>query len=148
MSAVGLTFLLFPAFYLSLFTRWSDGALVLEDILPLGTACLALMALWGVFDCANLTLAGALKGAGDTRFVMLYSMLMSWGVWIPGHLYLLFVREAGLLALWMWATVYVAVFSIGYLLRFASGRWKSIKVIELHTPIQPMAPGADGLMLE
>ena len=47
-------------------------------LLGLGRPMLWLMTAWGLFDTVTIILSGALKGAGDTRFVMGYMMLGGW----------------------------------------------------------------------
>jgi len=82
------------------------------------------MALWGLLDTVNIVLAGALKGAGDTAFVMVYMLVMGWAVWIPGELLLLY-NGCGILAAWAWLAFYVGLLAAGFFLRWKRGRWKT-----------------------
>jgi hypothetical protein len=49
------------------------------------------------------------------------------------------VFGAGILAGWTIATVYVSVLGVAFYLRFRSGKWKTMRVIE-HPDRQPPAP--------
>ena len=102
MLIFALSFALFPEFYLSFFTKWGEGSINVEDILPLGRQFLLMIAIWGIFDAANLILSGALKGAGDTKFVMYYSLGMSWGLWVPGQILIAKVFKLGIIAHRAW----------------------------------------------
>jgi MATE family multidrug resistance protein len=135
MTAVALTYIFLPHAYFHLFARKAESGLTIDAMLPLGRKLLLLMATWGVLDAANLILSGALKGAGDTRFVMWYSSLMAWGLLVPGQAVLVMVLDRGILASWMWLTFFIMIVSGGFFLRFRRGRWKSIEVLEHETPV-------------
>ncbi len=145
MAVIALSFVLFPSVYYSLFTDRGPGAVRLEDVLPLGRQLLVMMAVWGLLDAINLILSGALKGAGDTRFVMYYSVAMAWLIWMPGEFVIIFVWRGGLLAAWAWLTFYIMIAAAGFLWRFHKGRWKSIDLLEREMPLQPGGPGAEAL---
>ncbi len=146
MAAIGSTFLFFPRAYFSLFAGRGPQSISLEEILPVGRWLLLMMATWGPMDCVNLVISGALKGAGDTRFVMYYSVALAWGVWLSGEALILLVFRGGILAAWIWLTVYVILMAGGFLWRYRSGKWKSIDLIEREVPLQPTRPGAEALV--
>lgn len=135
MLAVATTYMALPEFYFRLFTEQKEGALQLDRLLPVGRYLLMMMAAWGVLDAANLILSGALKGAGDTRFVMWYSTLLAWGLWVPGEWLLVNVLHAHVLAAWGWMTIFIMILSSGFFWRFRSGIWKSINLLD-----RPPAP--------
>lgn len=135
MAAVAASYVLLPAMYLGWFANRSETGLALEDIYPLGRTLLLLLAAWGLFDAVNLVLAGALKGAGDTRFVMWYSSLMTWGLLVPIQALIVFAWKGGILAAWGWLTAFIILMCSGFYLRFRGGRWKKIEVIEASAPI-------------
>jgi MATE family multidrug resistance protein len=129
-AAVGATFLVTPGLYLSLFEGRGATGLSMEELYPLGRWMLVMMAAWGVLDALNVVLAGALKGAGDTRFTMLYSGLMAWLFLVPGQWVLVFVLGEGILVAWAWLTLYIMVLAAGFVVRFRGGRWRTIEVLE------------------
>ena len=93
----------------------------------LGIRLLLLMAAWQVFDAADVILSGALKGAGDTKFVMGWMLFASFGIWLP----LVFVVRRfhnTMPALWATMILYVAVICVGSLVRWRRGRWKMVKL--------------------
>ena len=110
----------------------------LEEVLKQGRFLMVLLSLWGALDAINLVLGGALKGAGDTRFVLICTSLATWLIWIPGEAALILWFDAGLVAAWLWMTVFVLLLSIGFWFRFRSGRWKTIEMI------QPEPPAVEG----
>ena len=142
---IGLTFILFPRMYFSAFTLRAEGGFSVDELLVTGRWLLVLMAIWGIMDAGNVIFAGALKGAGDTRFVLLFSSLLAWGLMVPGVLLIVLVFGGGLLSMWTWALFYVGALALGYYLRFRSGKWKTIQVIESPPPPPAARPGAEAL---
>jgi MATE family multidrug resistance protein len=140
MGVIALTFLFFPQAYFSLFTGSGEGMVSMSEIMVKGRWLLVMMAAWGLLDAINLVISGALKGAGDTRFVLLCTSLATWLLWIPGEVVLLLWLDAGLLAAWIWMTAFIFLLAIGFWIRFRRGRWKTIEMIQ-HGP-----PGAEWRM--
>lgn len=141
MGLIALTFLLFPEPYFSLFTGEGEGRVALGDVLGTGRWLLVMMAMWGMLDAINLVIGGALRGAGDTRFVLLATSLATWLVWIPGEVVLLLWLDAGLIAAWLWMTVFVFLLAGVFWWRFRRGGWKTIDMIR---PEPPMPMAAEG----
>lgn len=137
MGVVALTFLLFPQPYFSLFTGDTPGMVTLGEVLGKGRWLMMMMALWGLLDAINLVVGGALKGAGDTRFVLVYSAVTTWLIWIPGEFVLILWLQAGLIESWLWMTVFVFLLAGGFWWRFRRGRWKAIEMIDHDGPGEP-----------
>ena len=100
----------------------------LPDFMALGSTLFVMMAVWQFCDAAEVVLSGALKGAGDTRFVMVWMLVMAFPFWMP----ILFVTYAlcpTMEALWATMIVYVFVFFAGTLLRWLKGPWRSLCLI-------------------
>ncbi len=128
---VALSFVLFPGFYTKLFFS-SDSVVTIEQLASTSAKLLAIVAAWGIFDAANLMFSGALRGAGDTKFVLITSALLGWLFWIPGILYLYAVRDSGIVTLWLFTSFYVAIFALIFFLRFKTGHWKEIDLLGNH----------------
>lgn len=119
MGAFGLVFLLLPEPLLRVFT--DDRALVRE-----GVHAVQVIGLAQAVDAVGLALAGALRGAGRTRAVMLVDLLAGF-LLMPALAWLFgIVWHGGLLgAVWAlvtWFTLYAA----GMLALFLSPRWHEV----------------------
>ena len=99
-----------------------------ESFHALGVTLLLLMAAWQVFDAADVILSGALKGAGDTKFVMGWMLVMSFGFWLP-LVFLVRQFHNTMPALWSTMVVYVVVICVGSLVRWRRGKWKGLKLV-------------------
>jgi len=141
-SIVGATYNLFPRFYFYTFVAGAENGYSLDQLVEAGRTLLVIMAVWGIMDAVNIVLAGALKGAGDTRFVLVYSMIVSWLIWIPAVMVTVVYFGGGLVSMWLWAVMFVAALAIGYTIRFRGGKWRTIQVIE--TPAPPPASRVGG----
>lgn len=111
-----------------------------DSIQNIAVVLLRFVAFYSLFDSMNLIFAGAIKGAGDTRFVMLVSVVCCWLVMVIPSYVSLVVLELGLYWMWTWATLYACVIGIVFWYRFYGGKWKSMRVIETVPGHPPAAP--------
>lgn len=104
-----------------------DDPAIAARFQELGLTLLLLMTAWQLFDAADIIIGGALKGAGDTKFVFYWMLFCSIVLWLP---LVLIVRSFSntMPALWSTMIVYVVVICIGSLIRFKKGKWKSISM--------------------
>jgi MATE family multidrug resistance protein len=139
-ACAALTFVLMPEIYIRLFAR---GDMPFNEIYNLARILLALAAGWGLMDATNLIISGALRGAGDTHFVMWYETSMAWLFFAAGELLIVLVLKLGVIAAWIWALIYISLLAVGMIARFRSKRWQLIELIER----QETAPetAADGM---
>jgi MATE family multidrug resistance protein len=121
MTTVGVTLAIFGPFLLRAFSE--D-----PEVIRLGHYLLILAAIFAGFDAVNIVLMGALRGAGDTRWVMSALFVGSYAVCLP--LAWLFSRPLGQGALGAWygATLYVIILSGAFAWRFHRGEWRHINI--------------------
>ena len=119
-AALSLVVVLLSVPILSLFA--SRAGERTAEFMSLGFVLLLIMAAWQVFDAADVIVSGALKGAGDTHFVMTWMMVTAFAFWLP----LVFVVRRWhntMPALWGTMVVYVVVICIGSFIRWRRGSW-------------------------
>jgi MATE family multidrug resistance protein len=91
---------------------------------------LRFVAFYSLFDSMNVIFASAIRGAGDTRFIMFMLLVLSvTGLIIPTYVAVM-VLDLGLYACWVIMTVYAVVLGFSFFLRFLGGKWQSMRVIE------------------
>ena len=110
---------------LSLFV--TDPA-VRGDFLSLGFVLFVIMAAWQVFDAADVIVSGALKGAGDTKFVLWWMLVAAFGFWLPLVWVVAKVHNT-MPALWSTMVAYVAVMCVGSIVRWRRGAWRRIRLV-------------------
>ena len=96
--------------------------------MTLGFQLFVLMVVWQYCDVADVILSGALKGAGDTRFVMVWMFIMAFPFWMP-ILFVTYWLHPTMVALWSTMVVYVFVFFVGTWIRWTKGPWRKIRLI-------------------
>ena len=99
------------------------------EFMSLGVVLLALSITWQIFDAIDTVLSGALKGAGDTRFVMRWMLFSAFAVWLP-LVFLVRRFHPSMPAFWATMVVYVVVICIGTAVRWHRGPWRHIKLVE------------------
>ena len=88
----------------------------------------------------NIIFCSAIKGAGDTRYVMIMTTVLSiFVLFIPVYL-AVEVLEAGLMIAWVFATAYVISLGVAFYLRFLGGKWRSMRVIEQEPQVPKIGP--------
>ncbi|MBU2596664.1 MAG: MATE family efflux transporter [Planctomycetes bacterium] len=104
----------------------------MEAIRPIARTLLYFVSAYCIFDTGNIIFSAALKGAGDTKFVMYISIWLNWLIMvIPSWLAITFLHDRlRLYAVWTALAAYVCALAILFFLRFLAGKWKSMRVIE------------------
>ena len=98
------------------------------EITRLASTMIRLVAVYILADSAQLVFAGALRGAGDTRWVMRISVGLHWafsGVAIV----LIRVLRVAPVAAWAGFIIFVMLMGWAMFLRFRLGRWQEIQMI-------------------
>jgi MATE family multidrug resistance protein len=121
MGLIGLSYLIAPAWLMGIFSQE-------QSVIEAGVFVMRLIAFYQVFDALGIVLAGALNGAGDTTFTMAARSIMAWGMFIPLVWLLIYHFDAGLAGAWSGALLYLGGLAFVYLIRFRSGRWKTIEL--------------------
>jgi MATE family multidrug resistance protein len=124
---IGLSLVFMPEFYLMWFEN-SQNPVLWSEVERISKILLVFVAIFSLFDSINFNISFALKGAGDTRFVSIVSLLVPWPVFVIPTL--LLTKDANAVY-WAWGfvTVYGILISLIYFVRFKMGRWKEMSVI-------------------
>jgi MATE family multidrug resistance protein len=136
MASLSLLYVLAPGIFIAPYAANADPksfAAIRQIVLVL----LRFVALYSLFDAMNIIFASAVKGAGDTHFVMRMIVVISLFVLVVPSYLLLVVFHQGIYTGWTIASAYVGTLGISFMLRFFKGNWKSMRVIERPVPFVP-----------
>lgn len=122
MAAMGLVFFFFPYALLRLLT--SDAA-----VIELGTLFLQIVAILQVPLAVTMVVSGSLKGAGDTRFLLMVTMAGAWGVRVPLAVLFAYGLHLSLGAVWTLMIADWVVRMVLVLGRYRSERWRDRDVL-------------------
>lgn len=121
MSTFGLIFFIMPQFLVSLFTK--D-----KKVIELATTALKIVSICQPFSGASMVLAGSLRGAGDTKSVLLITYLGIFLIRIPITYLFLDVLNFGLAGAWIVMTIDLVIRSSLAFYVFRRGKWRYIEV--------------------
>lgn len=136
MSLVGLFFLLAAPMLVELYT---DNPQVTEN----AVRCLRIVALVQPMFAIVFVLAGALRGAGDTKWVMYITAIGNWGVRLMASLLFAFVLKLGLMGFWLAMALDVTVRFAVIRYRYTTGAWKTLKVMRSTAEARPGMKGRE-----
>lgn len=111
----------------AMFSPDGDFTAIRDQVIVL----LRFVAVYCFFDAMGIVFSFAVRGAGDTRFALLYSCLCSWLLMVVPTLIIQLWYGGGLVGSWWACTVYIIALGLGFLVRFQAGQWKTMRVIEV-----------------
>lgn len=101
---------------------------IFNNAVPTAVSMIRIASLYVLAEAVIAAIIGALRGAGDTHFTMIVSVVAHW-TFVP-ILYLCFnVFNMSVPFSWFMLVLFFLIFSLILVLRFKSGKWKKIKVI-------------------
>lgn len=121
MSTFGLFFFILPGTIIAMFTN--D-----PQIRELATGALRLVSICQPFLAVSMVMSGCLRGAGDTKAVLLITAIGMYLIRIPLTYLFLYKMETGLLGAWVVMSIDLGFRSIAAYRVFKKGRWRYLHV--------------------
>ena len=121
MAPMGLTFILFPEFYLYIFTNDLK-------IINMGAYGLRIVGALQFIDAIGFVLWFALSGAGNTFFPAMVEALLTWVVIVLGSYIVGVYYTLGFNALWWLFPLHLGSFAAIMIWKIRQGDWKKIEV--------------------
>lgn len=122
-------YLLIPDLLLAPYAAGADPV-VFAEVSAIATILLRFVAFYSIFDMVNVICAGGLKGAGDTRFPMTATVLISWVAMLIPTWWFCVRGGHGVYVAWIFASLYVVILGVTLFVRYRKGAWKNLRVIE------------------
>jgi MATE family multidrug resistance protein len=130
MVFMALLFVLAPQMLLDPFRPDNLSAESFNTMRTMGIHLLRLVCGYLFFDAFYMVSIGALKGAGDTRFIMWSITLVSlFAMILPIYVGIQYFGR-GIYFAWICLTLYVFLLFVISYGRYAHGKWKQMRVIE------------------
>ncbi|TWT85219.1 Multidrug resistance protein NorM [Posidoniimonas polymericola] len=129
MATVSLMYVAVPDLYL----RWFFLGEERGQVYDMAVTLLRFVAAYNLLDATLMVFVSAIKGAGDTQFVLWVSLIMSTllsaASWVA-------VTQIGLgiYGCWVLITAWIWILGVIFLMRFLGGKWRSMRVIEKAPP--------------
>ncbi|MBR9803694.1 MAG: MATE family efflux transporter [Rubinisphaera brasiliensis] len=142
MSFISALYLFVPGLFLAPFFGSIEAASTQEQVWNLSVNLLRFVAAYNLLDATLMVFVSAIKGAGDTPFVLKVSGIMAstmaFASWMAVE-----VWHLGIYGCWALLTCWVWTVGIIFCMRFLSGKWRKMRVIEQKAfdpalePVQP-----------
>ena len=139
MLSIAAAYVLVPDVFVAPFALRADPG-GFSEIYGYSIVLLRFVAVYSVFDTMNIVFCSAIKGAGDTRYVMLITVILSVFVFVLPVYLAVVVFELGLMVAWVFATAYITLLGLIFYLRFLGGKWKTMRVIERGGKVPMLKP--------
>jgi len=124
-------YLFLPVTLISLFSPKHGGSIIdFNKVLEIGKMILMFAAIFNFFDATKFVFMGALRGAGDTKAVLLISAISNWGLLVSGICILVLVFKSSIVTIWAYMTFTILVEACIILWRFKTGKWRQIELIK------------------
>ncbi|MBR4751760.1 MAG: MATE family efflux transporter [Thermoguttaceae bacterium] len=126
-AVFSVAFLAAPGFFVGLYGLGDPDAF--EKIRPIAVMILRIVAVYLYVDACNLIFTGALRGAGDARFIMRATFII---VGLALAALFIGVRVAGFGVYWCWwaLTGYLTANTLVFFIRFARGKWATKTLVD------------------
>ncbi|GAB6191025.1 MATE family efflux transporter [Desulfocastanea catecholica] len=127
---IDLIFIFAPDFVLAPFMASDQGTASQQLVFGYGQTLLKIVAAYLFFDALYMVFSGALRGAGDTRFMMLaIGMVSPFCLILPVYIGIEFF-QISITTAWLWVLLFITVLFLLSALRYRHGIWKKMLVIE------------------
>jgi MATE family multidrug resistance protein len=133
MLAISLLYVLAPGLFLRGF--FPDGANTTQEVAvyALSAVLLRFVATYNLLDATQMVFVGAIKGAGDTRFVLWVSLALA--AMLAGFSWLsVEVWRLSVFGCWALVVLWCLIAAAAYAVRFWQGKWRYMRVIEHSHP--------------
>ena len=127
-----LFFIFTPDFFISIFIHSGESGGQYEEIIMMASKILGLVAIYILLDVFYMIFAAVLKGAGDTRFLLLAIFWASlFCMIIPLYTGINYLGM-GIYTAWACIVGFIATLCLLISKRYRMGRWEKMLVIEKH----------------
>ncbi len=141
MGICALAFVIFRAELIAVFIDEATPPDQRAKLIEIGSAVMIAAAVFQLFDALAITTSAALRGAGDTVWPGVATIVLSWTCIIGvGYGLVYFVPSLGSMGPWIGASLYIIMLGVVLGIRFMQGKWKTLSLVDPDTPadIDPM----------
>jgi MATE family multidrug resistance protein len=134
MAVISLLYVFVPGIFLrSFFLQGTAGPAASASVATMAAVLLRFVAGYNLLDATQLVFTGALKGAGDTRFLLRVSVLLA--ALLAAFSYLsVDVWKLNVYHCWTLIVFWCLIAAAMYVVRFWRGKWRRMRVIEIEEP--------------
>lgn len=131
MGLCAVAFVVFRHQVVGVFLPGSTPADEAQAVLAIGAQIMVIAAVFQVFDGLGISLIGVLRGAGDTIWPSIVTVILAWTCIIGiGSVLAFGFPQLGSLGPWLATALYIILLGLALGYRFAGGRWKDLALLD------------------
>jgi len=134
MSVISLLYLFVPDLFLAGFFAGDTSASEQEVVREVSITLLKFVAAYNLLDAMAMVFSSAVKGAGDTTFVLKVSVVLATLLGLFSWLAVEY-WQLGIYGCWVVIASWVGLMGVVFMWRFLGGKWRSMRVIELELEV-------------
>lgn len=129
MTLGGIVYLVFPVMLAEMFGPEQNRE-EFQSVIVTVRWLLAVAFLFNFCDTLKFIYTAALRGAGDTRVVLIICMCCSYLLMVPGTFLLIWWFKSSVIMIWLWLSFVTFIEGSFLVLRFRTGKWRFIRMIK------------------
>jgi MATE family multidrug resistance protein len=130
MSFISLLYYFVPNLFLKGYFLFADGDAADQlAVWRMAALLLQYVAAYNLLDATQMIFVGALKGAGDTRFLLYVSLVLATLLAVFSWLCVQ-VWKLNVFGCWTLVVLWCLLAAVTYFVRYRGGKWRSMRVIE------------------
>lgn len=131
MSLCGVIFVLFRHDLVHVFIKSDTPPDQAARVIEVGGRIMIIAAIFQAFDGMGMTLVGSLRGAGDTIWPGVATIILAWSCIIGlGGAFAIWWPDLGSVGPWIGAGLYIILLGVALMWRYLSGKWRTMAVLE------------------
>src|SRR5262249_22810841 len=128
---ISLLYFFVPELFLTgFFSHEMTSASSQTAVREVAARLLEFVAAYNLLDATQMIFVGALKGAGDTRFLLFVSLVLASLLALFTYL-IVEVWHLSVYGCWTLIVFWCLIAAVLYVIRFRQGRWRQMRVIEM-----------------
>jgi len=133
-ALVALLYIVLPRWLISFFIPSGERAASFASVLDTSCTLLRIVSVYIIFDALYLVFVGALRGAGDTRFIMLSIGCLSVLVLILPVFIGIEIFHMGIFYAWACVALFIVSLFLVTGWRYRQGKWQAIRMVGHKSP--------------
>jgi MATE family multidrug resistance protein len=126
---LSVAFIVIPDTLSAIFLSGQDHGPEYQRIVEMARIYLFMAAIFQIGDAFSLATTGALRGAGDTTYIMWVSLLVPTTLLVLPCLLILWLG-GGATLMWVFVVLTITGYAVSFTFRYRAGHWRHLRVIE------------------
>jgi multidrug resistance protein, MATE family len=133
MVSIAALYAFVPELFLYMFKEPDMPPEEFQAVIESGRMILRMIAVYTLLDAFTIIYMSALQGSGDTKFILVASLILGYVCFLPPLILVVYVFGGGLIEAWFVLAGWIFFYALAFIIRFYQGKWKTINLMGLKT---------------